>query len=405
MPGSFEGGTDAERPGDPVPQHDPCPAETVGDPDPEQRVVAGAPGEGGVDVRSLVVGKGQPSRLRRAADRGGRILRLAGEPVRVRGEGVIGRTRIAQPAGREGPDGIEQAVARGTAGRDGERDERPVSQPADDVDRRGLRDAEDREHALHRGQRCPADEAGQGLQSSLVVGEQQLVAPGNGRGQDAATLRAPARRVPQQAEPVLQPAGYLPHRERSHPGGRQLDRQRQPVEGLAELLDDRRGVVVEHELPADLGGTIGEELDRFGDRQRLDRIYALTVQPERELARSEHGEPRCGVEEQAGQIGGRADHVLAVVQDQKASGSGETLEQHALAWQVHRLRDRLREVRAGIGGIQPYQPDAVRCGGLAGQLYRQPGLADPGRPGQGHQGAPLKLRAEHLEIRGSADER
>ena len=126
MLGGFERGTDAVRPGDPVSQHDPCPAETVGDPDPQQRVVAGAPGEGGVDVGPLVVDEGQPPWLRRAADRGGRVLRRAAEPVRVRGESVIGRTRLAQPAGREGPDGIEQVVARGTGGRDGERDKRPV---------------------------------------------------------------------------------------------------------------------------------------------------------------------------------------------------------------------------------------------------------------------------------------
>ena len=42
--GGFECGADAVRPGDPVAQHDPRPAEAVGDPDSEQRVVAGAPG-------------------------------------------------------------------------------------------------------------------------------------------------------------------------------------------------------------------------------------------------------------------------------------------------------------------------------------------------------------------------
>jgi hypothetical protein len=87
------------------------------------------------------VDEGQPSWLRRAADGGRRVLRGAGEPSGVRGEGIIGRTGLAQAFGREGPDGIEQAISRGTSDIDGDRDEGPVGQPADDVDRRGQRDA------------------------------------------------------------------------------------------------------------------------------------------------------------------------------------------------------------------------------------------------------------------------
>ena len=90
-----------------------------------------------------------------------------------------------------------------------------------------------------------AGEAGQGPQASLVVGEQQVVAPRDRCGEGPPPFGSPTGRVAQQVEPVVEAARDLLHGERLRPGGGQLDGQRQPVEGLADVVDDGRGVRVE----------------------------------------------------------------------------------------------------------------------------------------------------------------
>jgi hypothetical protein len=74
-------------------------------------------------------------------------------------------------------------------------------------------DSEGREHRFDAIERGPTDEAGERPQAALVVGEEQVVAPGDGSGQGSLALGTPAGRVPQQAESVFEAAGDLGERE------------------------------------------------------------------------------------------------------------------------------------------------------------------------------------------------
>ena len=188
--GRLEGGQDPLR-ASAVAEDDPGPAEPVDDVERQRRVVDRAPGQCGVDVGALGPRERQVLGLAAAAHAlGGRRGGLR-EPGGMRCEGAFGQPGVVHRLEREGADAVEQPVADeraapAVAGSDSLRRRRrrsPASgsQPADDVDRRGCGHVEGFEDGLHRRQRRAAREGGQGPQPPLVIGEQQLVAPPDGR--------------------------------------------------------------------------------------------------------------------------------------------------------------------------------------------------------------------------------
>ncbi len=85
-----------------------------------------------------------------------------------------------------------------------------------------------------------APEDGQPPEQRLLVRRQQVVAPGDGVAQGPLAGRQVARAAGQQRQPALHPLEHRPRRQRPDAGGGQLDRQRQPVQPLADLGDGRR---------------------------------------------------------------------------------------------------------------------------------------------------------------------
>src|SRR4051795_13008591 len=133
---------------------------------------------------------------------------------------------------------------------------------------------------LHRVQASTAREAGQSPQTSLIVGEEQLVAPTDGTGQRPSALRTAAAGVAQERESVIEAASNVTHRHGSCTGRRELDGEREPVKGSADLAHEDRGLVVERELLAQRLGTRGEQRDSVGLTQCRQVVHAFLVDAE-----------------------------------------------------------------------------------------------------------------------------
>ena len=190
----------------------------------------------------------QPAHLVVADELGGRALRPADRPGQV---ARTGRRRLAglrQALGAVAPDRLQQAVALLAAAglRLGEH-ERLVHQSGEQVDHgeRGHRARRRlpgvrafrgvRAHRLGRLQRpAPGEDRQPAQQGPLGRGE-QLVAPVQGRRQRPVPGQGGPAAARQQPEAVVQPGRDLLHRQRPHPGRRQLDRQGDAVQPAADL--------------------------------------------------------------------------------------------------------------------------------------------------------------------------
>ena len=169
---------------------------------------ARAPRQRGVDVGPFGSGEGEMLGLPVAAHTRRRGLGCGREPRGVRGEGAVGQSRVGHRFEGEGADAVEQPVANGrrrTIAVDD--DQRPAREPTDHVDAGGGGHVERLEDELDRGQGCATGEGRERPQPSLIVGEQQLVAPPDRRLQLSATLGPAAGRVAQHGEAIVEAAG------------------------------------------------------------------------------------------------------------------------------------------------------------------------------------------------------
>ena len=199
--------------------------------------MGGAPAEGGVDVGSFGPGEREVVGLTAAANatRGG--CGGVGEPAGVRGQRDLAEPGLGHRLEGERADAVEQPVAAVGRGVVVDDQEGAAGQTADDVDRRRRRDTEGVEDELDRAERCPAGERGERPQAALVVGEQQVVAPADRRSERPTPFRLAAGRVVQHAEPVVESPSDVLHRQRPRACRGELDRQRQPIERTAQLVD------------------------------------------------------------------------------------------------------------------------------------------------------------------------
>ena len=290
-------------------------------------------------------------------------------------------SRFGHRLQREGPDAVQQPVAGPAVGTRVvvEGDQRPGHQPVHHVDRRRGGHPERLEDELDRWQRRPAGERRQRPQPPLVVGEQQLVAPPDGRPQRPAALGPTAARVLQDTEPVVEASGDLLDGQGPGARRRELDGQRQSVEGPAQV---EHALVVARRTGEPRGAT-SEQLDRVGQLERRELDQAFAVDLERELAGAQDAQGRGMVEQPDREVGGHLHDVLAVVEDHQGGAGPEPFEEGRLAAGSVQGRDQdVDHIRAGDRVLQPGQPDRVD-----GVRRRQPpadlegdrGLADPAR--------------------------
>ena len=230
----------------------------------------------------------------------------------------------------------------------------------------------------------------------------------------------------QQPEPLIEPGADLRHRQRTQPGRGQLQGQRDPVQPDADRRH-RRGVGgVQGEAPPVHHGALGEQLHRLESRQpagggqisgrhrqRRNPEHALPADAQRLPARDQQARPRAAPHQGVGQLGGRAEHMLGIVQDHQqvpvADRLGQGVEhgpsrlladpQHGRHGAGHQLRFGHRRQLD-----QPY-PVAGAIQHLGRHLQRQPGLADPARPRDRDQPRPARHQRPQLgQLRGPAHE-
>ena len=232
--------------------------------------------------------------------------------------------------------------------------------------------------------------------ASRSVVLEQLVAPVDRSAQRPVALREVARPAREQAHPVGEPLEQLLGSERAHPCRRQLDGEREAVEGGAELGDGAVGC----ELGSDRRGPLGEE--------RHGGLGAQAPEPELALAADAQRDPARGQDLQAGRGGeqpgherGRAEHLLEVVQHEQGGAADEEALERGLERAGALLHaDCVRDRRQRQGGLrdrgQLDEHDSVREVELrlGGDLEREPGLAGAAGPGHGH--ATHVLEAEQL---------
>ena len=299
-----------------------------------------------------------------------------------------------------GPDAVEQPVADLPAARRVHADQRPVHQPGDRVEHRGRGDVEGREHVLDRVQRGAARRSttaptGHAGRRGRAGRSSSAIAPASARG-----ARAVAARVPQQGEPVVEPAGDVPHRQRPHPRRGQLDRQRQAVQRATHLLDEPASSRRRARTP---GASPVRASANSATESSLDSGSSWwtcsSVDTQRHLAGGQDRSVGAHVEQRVDQRADAVDHVLAVVEHQHRLGTGQSVEQRLLAaGDLEGLGDHLRGRRSRRR--RPDAPARRRPGpsAAAGHLERQTGLADTGRTDDRHQ--PVRLEPATRARRG-----
>ena len=226
----------------PVPAHPPRPAHPSDEALRGLRVLlVDEPRERGAEVVALAGDLGQPGDLvfaterRRAALREGEVV--SGMTV----SGVVRRLRRGQalpPEQRERLEEVEPGLAVDVVGdHQGLVDE--VGQQVGDV--LGL-DLVPGAHGLGRLQRTAPGEDGEQLEHVPLVVEQQVVAPLHDGPEGLLPRQRRTSPAGQEPEPIVEPVRELLHGDHAHPGGRQLDRQREAVEARADVFDDGGGI-------------------------------------------------------------------------------------------------------------------------------------------------------------------
>ncbi len=310
--------------------------------------------------------------------------------------GVVGDHRLFGVAHRvegEGADAVEQPVTRPGDGVIGDQ-ERPCGQPSEHVDRRRWRNPERREHELGGGQDGTTGERRQRPQPPLVVREQQVVAPGDRRPQCPATIRPATRRVVQHHEAVVETLRDLLDRQGAGPRGRQFDRQRQTVQRPAQHPE----VLVVVGRPATPRRPLGEQHDGIVDVERCQFEHGRSVEAERRLAGAQDAHVGDAVDEPSHPVGGRVEHVFAVVDDQQCRRGLQAFdERHFTARDSERGDGRVDHLRLRGGTLQPNEPHAPRLRDHPADRQCQRGLADAARTD--HLDQPMVMD-ELLERRG-----
>ena len=273
-----------------VSDEEPDPRDPVGE---RQRGVGVArvdePVARGAEVLPFVEEAAAPLRPRPTAQPAPSGLGDAEEPVGVAVPEGVALARLRQPLEAVLPQGLELVVATGLDIGD---DERLVDEVQEEVEDLARRQEVVAAHGFGGVERAPAGEDGEPGEQPALVLEQEVVAPVD----DGAQRLLPGQRrsgtTGQDAEPVVEQRGQLGERQRPEACRGQLDRQREPVEAPAHVLDHRAVVVVDGEAGLHGERTVGEDVDGGVEREPAHRHQDLARHAQRLAARGEQTEVR-----------------------------------------------------------------------------------------------------------------
>jgi hypothetical protein len=112
------------------------------------------------------------------------------------------------------------------------------------------------------------------MEPAILVGE-EVIAPGDCLAQRALPCGHVCASAGREVEPALEAAEEGRRGQHLAPGRGELDGEGKPVEPLADLGDDRRGLVRELEVGPDSAGPLHEQQHRVGLGERRHGILAL----------------------------------------------------------------------------------------------------------------------------------
>ena len=211
---------------------------------------------------------------------------------------------------------------------------------------------------------------------------------------------------------MVEPLEQHVRRKEPQPRGRELERERQPVETPAQSLDGRRSLVGQLEGAAGRPCPLREQRDGRIDRERGKRVLPFGSDPERRPAGRHDPKIRAAVVESR-DLGRGGDDLLEIVEQQQrlpvADQAGYSIfDSSSLGLlDVERFPERGQEV-AGLGDVgHRHECDAVqelRCEHPA-ELHERAGLADPAGAGDRHDPVPAHELDERRQVCRAPDER
>jgi hypothetical protein len=228
------------------------------------------------------------------------------------------------------PHGLKQPVTHDARPVLGDH-QRPVHQAGQRVNQVALRDAADGPYPF---QAAPAREQGDPGEQPALAGPEGAVAPVDRR------FEGPAPGTDKETEAVTEQALDLRDRERSGARRSQLDGQGQAVELTADASQRPRRVVKTQRWRG-RRGAVDEQLHRverqqlgqgrgavlWRERQRRNRPHRLADDPEADSARRQHVDARAAAGQLLDQRRARAQHVLAVVEEDEGVPLRQVLDQ------------------------------------------------------------------------------
>jgi hypothetical protein len=262
------------------------------------------------------------------------------------------------------------------------------------VQRAGVRLA----HRLGGVQRAARGEHRQSPEQGLLGPGEQVMAPFDGRAQRPVPGLG-ITRAGEQVEPGTDPVQQLRGGEDAQPGGRQLQRQRQPVQPRAQPVHHRR------RLDQDPGGrgALPQQRGRIAGGQRRHREHALRRQLQPLAAGGQHHQLLTRRQQPGHHVSQARQQVLGVVQQDQHPAPLEPGQQRLLQAgsfflpHTQCLRQRAQNLlpaahRRQTGPPQPTR-ERIRHPGSGGQRLgraRAPPPRTPpaaARPGPAHQPA------------------
>ena len=242
-------------------------------------------------------------------------------------------------------------------------------------------------------------------EQALLLGLQEVVAPGDRVAKRLVTGRFVTRSMAQEVESLVEPIEHLLGRKELRPRGCELEGKREAVEARADLLDGGRVLLGEPEGRFGRLGALDEQGDRVHAAQRVHGVLPLSVQPEGRTARDEEGKARRGLEHLREQRR-RLDQLLEVVQQHEHAppddALGDAREEGPLAAlaDLERLCDLREEERRVADRVERDEEGTVRylARERVGRLDREPCLPGAPRARQRQQPhlAPAEGRADFL---------
>ena len=177
----------------------------------------------------------------------------------------------------------------------------------------------------------PADKDAEAAEQRRRLRLEQVVAPGDGVAHGLLAGRQVARPIAQQPQAILHLRQQRLRREELDPGRRQLDGERQPVEGAADRGHRGCRRLVEGQCRPHRAGTLQEEAHRLvagqerGVRRRISRRHRQGIDGRLVLAPHVQGRPAggqhlergTGAEQRGDERRGGGQEVLAVVEQQQ----------------------------------------------------------------------------------------